>query len=80
MKSWFWHRPWRRVYCSVRFSSAASGGRSLGAFRPTAGAMVLQQHAAADECDPGGILFCRARGLAAVADVSPWLCSGTPSS
>ena len=30
----FWHRPWRRVYCSVRFSSGASGGRLSGVCRP----------------------------------------------
>ena len=29
----FWHRHWRQVCCSARFSSVASGGRLLRAFR-----------------------------------------------
>jgi ATP synthase protein I len=70
--------PLAAGYCSARFSSAAFGGRLSGRFVSTAGALVLRQHAAADEHYPGGILFCRARELAAVAAVSPWLCPGTP--
>ena len=30
----FWRRRWWRAWCSARFSSAASGGRLSGAFRP----------------------------------------------
>jgi hypothetical protein len=47
----------RRAWCSARLLSAACGGRCARAFRPTAGALVFRQHAAADGHCPGGILF-----------------------